>query len=78
MKLLLKRERVLLDMIGQCGSVKAAAYFIQYSKDPALRDENMSANAAYSMLFRIREKYRDARVHVNTPKLIVKDKSFAL
>jgi len=66
LKLLSDRERNLLDMLAKTGSVKDAANFIQYSLDPKIRDEKMTTDAAYSILYRLRHKYLDARGFVNT------------
>ena len=66
MKLLSDRERNLLDAIATSGSVKSAARFIRHSYDPRIKDENMTAGAAYSILARLRGKYTDARGFVNT------------
>lgn len=66
MKLLSDRERNLLDSLATSGSVKDAASFLRSSYDPAIRDENMTTDAAYSILYRIRQKYLDARGFVNT------------
>lgn len=48
------------------GSVKAAASFIRDSHDPAVRDEKLTTDAAYSILYRLRQRYLDARGFVNT------------
>lgn len=66
MKLLSDRERNLLDALSRAGTVKDAAYFIRYSRDPAIHDEKMTTKAAYSILYRLRQKYLDARGFVNT------------
>lgn len=66
MKLLSDREKKLLDMLETKGSVKDAAYFICYSDDPGIRDPKMTTAAAYSILYRLRKKYVDARTFVNT------------
>ena len=66
MKLLSDRERNLLDALSKSRSVKDAAHFIRNSYDPAVRDEKMTTDAAYSILYRLRQKYLDARGFVNT------------
>lgn len=66
MKLLSDRERNLLEALSKHGSVQNAAAFIRSSYDPAVRDEKMTTAAAYSILYRLRKKYLDARVFVNT------------
>jgi len=66
LKLLSDRERNLLEALSKLGSVKDAATFIRSSYDPAVRDEKMTTDAAYSILYRIRQKYLDARGFVNT------------
>jgi len=66
LKLLSDRERNLLDSLAKSRSVKDAASFIRDSYDPAVRDESMTTGAAYSILYRIRHRYLDARGFVNT------------
>jgi len=66
LKLLSDRERNLLESLAKSGSVKAAAHFIRNSYDPAVRDEKMTTDAAYSILYRVRQKYLDARDFLNT------------
>lgn len=66
MKLLSDRERNLLESLAKSRSVKDAASFIRSSYDPAVRDEKMTTDAAYSILYRVRKKYLDARGFATT------------
>lgn len=66
MELLSDREKNLLAAIARHNTVKNAAHDLRSHHDPKIRDENMTDEAAYQILYRIRARYVDARTFINT------------
>jgi len=64
LELLSDRERRLIEALARHKSVKDAAYSIRYHESKP--DANMTAEAAYHILHRVRRKYLDARKFINT------------
>jgi len=63
MKLLTERERIFLDMLKGCVSIKDACDFLRNHPDPRIeqRFARFTPNAGRSMLYRLRQKYLEAR-----------------
>jgi len=60
MRGLSEREKLLLDTLLEFGTVKDAAYHLQYHKKV-----NLSIDACYAILWRLRRRYQKARAFIN-------------
>jgi len=64
MTLLTPREKRLLEAIGRSRNVKQAIESLNRSMNPSVKDD-ITLQAAYQTLYRIRERYKEARQFVN-------------